>query len=130
MHFYTGQHQFYCAIDLHARLLAVCVLDQTGNVVCQTQIPADKQRLLDTLAPFRPDVDVAVECLFAWYWNGKGERKRGQVRERKRGQVRFWNGKGVRLGFDRTVSLENLPMNSLPMNSLCRRPIYSSFSSA
>jgi transposase len=68
MRFYTGQHQFYCGIDLHARLLAVCIFDQAGTVVCQTTIPADKQLLLDTLAPFRPDVAVCVECLFAWYW--------------------------------------------------------------
>ena len=68
MRFDNRQHQFYCGIDLHARLLAVCVLDQAGNVGCQTQIPADKQLLLDTLAPFRPDVAVCVECLFAWYW--------------------------------------------------------------
>jgi transposase len=68
MNFYNRQHQFYCGIDLHARLLAICVLDQAGQVVCQTQIPADKQRLLDTLAPFRTDVVVCVECLFAWYW--------------------------------------------------------------
>ena len=68
MRFYNQQHQFYCGIDLHARLLAVCILDQQGAVVCQTTIPADKQRLLDTLAPFRTDVVVCVECLFAWYW--------------------------------------------------------------
>jgi transposase len=68
MNFYNRQHQFYCGIDLHARLLAICVLDQAGQVVCQTQIPADKQLLLDTLAPFRTDVVVCVECLFAWYW--------------------------------------------------------------
>src|SRR5437867_12163979 len=24
--------------------------------------------LLDALAPFRPDVAVCVECMFAWYW--------------------------------------------------------------
>src|SRR5262245_51410929 len=38
MRFYNRSHQFYCGIDLHARLLAVCVLDQAGNVVCQTKI--------------------------------------------------------------------------------------------
>jgi len=68
MRFYNRQHQFYCGIDLHARLLAVCVLDQAGKVVCQTKIAADKQLLLETLAPFRKDVVVCVECLFAWYW--------------------------------------------------------------
>jgi transposase len=68
MRFYTGQHRFYCGIDLHARLLAVCILDQAGAIVQQTQIAADKQLLLQTLAPYRPDVVVCVECLFAWYW--------------------------------------------------------------
>ena len=68
MRFYIKQHQFYCGIDLHARLLAICIVDQAGAVVLQTQIAADKQLLLKTLAPFRPDVVVAVECLFAWYW--------------------------------------------------------------
>ena len=47
---------------------AICIVDQAGAVVCRTQIPADKQLLLKTLAPYRPDVVVAVECLFAWYW--------------------------------------------------------------
>ena len=70
MNFYTQQHQFYAGIDLHARLLAVCILDSAGHIVCQTTIPADKQVLLDTLAPYRADVVVCVECLFAWYWVG------------------------------------------------------------
>src|SRR5207302_8451614 len=68
MRLYTGQHRFYCGIDLHARLLAVCVLDQAGAVVYRRQLPAEPQALLDALAPFRPDVVVSVECLFAWYW--------------------------------------------------------------
>jgi transposase len=68
MRFYTQQHQFYCGIDLHARLLAVCIVDQAGTVVLRQQIPDDPQQLRDLLAPYRPDVVLAVECLFAWYW--------------------------------------------------------------
>src|SRR5271170_1468337 len=68
MRFYNRQHQFYCGIDPHARLLALCIFDQAGTIVCQTKIPADKQLLLATLAPFRTDVVLCVECLFAWYW--------------------------------------------------------------
>jgi hypothetical protein len=64
-----NSNEFYCGIDLHARLLAICLVDhETASVVCRTQIPADKQMLLDSLAPYRADVVVAVECLFAWYW--------------------------------------------------------------
>ncbi len=68
MRFYTQQHRFYCGIDLHARLLAICIVDQASNVVLRKQIPDDKQMLREVLAPFRPDVVIAVECLFAWYW--------------------------------------------------------------
>ena len=68
MRFYTRQHRFYCGIDLHARLLAICIVDEAGTVVLRKQIPDDKSLLREALAPFRPDVVVAVECLFAWYW--------------------------------------------------------------
>ncbi len=47
MRFYTKPHQFYCGIDLHARLLAVCIVDASGNIVLQKQLPAEKQLLLD-----------------------------------------------------------------------------------
>ena len=53
---------------MHARLLAICIVDQAGTIVLRKQIPDDKQMLLEVLAPFRPDVVIAVECLFAWYW--------------------------------------------------------------
>ena len=33
MRFYTRQHRFYCGVDLHARSMYVCVLDQEGNVL-------------------------------------------------------------------------------------------------
>ncbi len=33
MRFYTRQHQFYCGIDLHARTLYVCIMDQFGKVL-------------------------------------------------------------------------------------------------
>ena len=68
MRFYSQQHRFYCGVDLHARTMHLCILDHAGAVVCRTQIPADKELLLQTLAPFRADVVVCVECLFAWYW--------------------------------------------------------------
>ena len=31
MRFYTDQHRYYCGIDLHARSMYVCVLDQEGQ---------------------------------------------------------------------------------------------------
>ena len=32
MRYYTGQHQHYCGIDLHAAILYVCILDAAGEI--------------------------------------------------------------------------------------------------
>jgi hypothetical protein len=32
MRFYQGQHRSYCGIDLHARSMYLCILDQAGAV--------------------------------------------------------------------------------------------------
>jgi hypothetical protein len=37
MRFYTRQHRFYCGVDLHARTLALCVLDTAGQVVSRAR---------------------------------------------------------------------------------------------
>ena len=56
MRFYTKQHQYYCGIDLHARTMYLCILNQAGDI------------LLQAIAPYRDDLVIAVECLFTWYW--------------------------------------------------------------
>jgi len=67
MNFYTAQHNYYCGIDLHAKQMYVCILDQLGKVIIHKNIKA-------TADSFRPiiedkkDLVVAVECMFTWYW--------------------------------------------------------------
>jgi transposase len=68
MTFYTRQHVHYCGIDLHARSLYLCILDQEGNILVHRQLPCERDKLLKALAPYREDLVVAVECLFCWYW--------------------------------------------------------------
>jgi len=68
MRFYTHNHRFYCGIDLHARSLHLCVLDQDGKVVLDKNIAARPETFLKAIAPFRDDVVVGVECMYAWYW--------------------------------------------------------------
>ena len=68
MRFYDRQHRFYCGVDLHARTLALCVLDAQGQVVARLTVAASPQAVLDALAPYRQDVALACECMFAWYW--------------------------------------------------------------
>jgi transposase len=68
MRVYTQQHRAYCGIDLHARSMHLCVLDQAGNVLLDKNIAARPDTFLKVIAPFRDDLVVAVECMFAWYW--------------------------------------------------------------
>lgn len=68
MRCYEQQHRFYCGVDLHARTMYVCILDQQGQVQFHDHLPADPERFLETLQPFRDDVVVCCECMFAWYW--------------------------------------------------------------
>jgi transposase len=68
MRFYTTEHRFYCGVDLHARTLAVCILDAQGQVAFQGQLPARPDDFLRAIAPYREGLAVACECMFAWYW--------------------------------------------------------------
>jgi transposase len=69
MRFYTGQHQYYCGIDLHARTMYVCILEhETGEVVLHRNLRCDPDTFLRTIAPFRDDLVVGIECIFCWYW--------------------------------------------------------------
>ena len=68
MKFYTTFHQFYCGIDLHARLLYVCILDKRGNKVVHQKIKADPHQLHKLLKPYIGQVVVGVECMHCWYW--------------------------------------------------------------
>jgi transposase len=68
MKFYTQQHKFYCGIDLHARTMYVCILNQAGEVMLHRNMKTDPAMLLKVIAPYRDDLVVTVECIFTWYW--------------------------------------------------------------
>jgi len=56
MKFYTTLHNYYCGIDLHAKILYVCILDQQGNKRVHQKIGADPQALLRLLEPYMGNV--------------------------------------------------------------------------
>ena len=68
MRFYTHQHQFYCGIDLHARSMYLCILNQEGEILLHRNLPTRPDRFLRAIEPYRDDLVVAVECMFSWYW--------------------------------------------------------------
>jgi transposase len=68
MRFYNTQHPFYCGIDLHARAMYVCILNQAGETLLHRNMQTTPEAFLKVIAPYRPDIVVAVACLFTWYW--------------------------------------------------------------
>jgi transposase len=68
MRFYNTQHPFYCGIDLHARAMYVCILNQAGETLLHRNMKTTPDAFLNVIAPYRPDIVVAVECMFTWYW--------------------------------------------------------------
>jgi transposase len=68
MRFYTKQHQFYCGIDLHARAMYVCILNQSGEILVHRNMKTTPETFLNIIAPYREGLVVAVECMFTWYW--------------------------------------------------------------
>jgi len=68
MNFYTKQHKYYCGIDLHAKTMYLCILNQAGEIVLQRNIQTDTEAFLKTIERYREDIVVVVECIFTWYW--------------------------------------------------------------
>ena len=68
MNFYNNIHPYYCGIDLHARILYVCIVDQEGNTCVHKEIPADPEKLKQILEPYIGNIVVGVECMHCWYW--------------------------------------------------------------
>ena len=68
MNFYNNTHPYYCGIDLHARILYVCIIDQLGEILVHKEIPATPKQLYHLLEPYVGNIVVGVECMHCWYW--------------------------------------------------------------
>lgn len=68
MRFYTKQHEHYCGIDLHTNKMYLCILNREGETVLHRNIRTKPELFLQAIKPFRDDLVVSAECMFAWYW--------------------------------------------------------------
>ena len=59
-------HQCYCGIDLHARTMYVCMVNQDGEVLVHRHMKAAPEAFLKAVTPYRDGLVVAVECIFTW----------------------------------------------------------------
>ncbi len=62
MRFYNTQHPFYCGIDLHARTMYVCILDQAGETLLHRNMTATPEALLKAIAPSHDQIVLAAAC--------------------------------------------------------------------
>lgn len=68
MKFYTNSHKYYCGIDLHTKMMYICILDSDSNILIHKNIPTSEKAFLKLVQPYREDIVVGVECTFSWYW--------------------------------------------------------------
>ncbi len=68
MNFYNHIHPYYCGIDLQARSLYVCIIDQPGEICLHKEISASPEKLQYLLSPYIGNIVVGVECMHCWYW--------------------------------------------------------------
>ena len=64
MKLYSNQHKYNCGIDLHARKMYVCILNQKGKRVIHENIKTDSELLFELIFPYIEDIVVGVECVF------------------------------------------------------------------
>lgn len=58
MNFYTNTHPYYCGIDLHTRLLYVCIIDNENNILVHEKIDDSPDKLLALLKPYLGNIVV------------------------------------------------------------------------
>ena len=68
MRFYRDAHTYYCGIELHARTMYLCLIDQHGSVLLEQNLPCEAAAFLLAVAPYKQDLVVTAECVFCWYW--------------------------------------------------------------
>jgi len=68
MRFYNTSHKNYCGIDLHTKMMYICILSSDGEICLHENIPTQPHRFLKLIGPYRDDIVVGVECIFSWYW--------------------------------------------------------------
>ncbi len=60
---------YFLGIDLHSNNGYYGIVDENGNRVFKKRLPNDLPAIVDTLEPFKADLEtVAVESTYNWYW--------------------------------------------------------------
>jgi hypothetical protein len=58
MRFYKGHHQFYIGIDLHARTMYICVMNNEGSVLFHKNMATTPECLQNVILPYGTDIGI------------------------------------------------------------------------
>ena len=47
---------------------SLCIFNRDGEILLHRNMPAGPEPFLKTIAPYREELVVCVECLLTWYW--------------------------------------------------------------
>ncbi len=77
MNLYQTQHPFYCGIDLHAKQMYACVVDQAGQKLLHRNFKTRQaDKFFEQIESFGPDIVIGCESTFNWYWLADACRER------------------------------------------------------
>lgn len=69
MRFYKPHTKFYCGIDVHSRIIYMCIIGENKKILLHRKLKnMETDKLLKFLKPYKKSIVVACESTFAWYW--------------------------------------------------------------
>jgi transposase len=60
--------KYVCGIDLHARNIYACVMDEKGEILFHRNMRTDFDQFKKKMIPFLSDMTVGVESTYMYYW--------------------------------------------------------------
>ena len=60
--------KYVCGIDLHAREMYACVMNEKGEILFHRNMRTDFDQFKKKMKPFLPDLAVGVESTYMYYW--------------------------------------------------------------
>lgn len=67
--------KYVCGIDLHAKTMAICIMDKNGKILVKKSIKCAIGLLMAEMKPFLKSITVGVESTYNWYWLLDGLKK-------------------------------------------------------
>ena len=69
MRFYKPHTKFYCGIDVHSRIIYICIIGENKKVLVHRKLKnMETDKLSAILKPYKDNIVIACESTFAWYW--------------------------------------------------------------